>query len=63
MLGMFGQSELVKEVIALSRTAQTGELDMTPHVENKLERVCDDIHDIKIALIMALGVKPQGGCK
>jgi len=59
-LGTFGQSELATSMLALALAAQTGDLDVTPDVSSKLERACDDIHDIKIALIMTLGVKPQG---
>ena len=40
--------------------AQAGDLDASPDVSGKLEQACDDIHEIKVALIMALGVKPQG---
>ena len=61
LLGTFGQSELARSVLALSVVAQAGNLDVTPEIECKLERACDDIHDIKIALITALNVKSQGG--
>lgn len=60
LLGMFGQSELGRSMLALSLAAQTGDLDVTPEVSDKLEQACDDIHEIKVALIMALGIKPQG---
>ncbi len=60
LLGMFGQSELARSIIALSLAAQAGELETSPEISNKLEQACDDIHEIKVALIMALGVKPQG---
>jgi hypothetical protein len=60
LLGMFGKSELATSMLALSLAAQSGDLDVSEDVESKLERACDDIHEIKIALIMALGIKPQG---
>lgn len=60
LLGMFGQSELGRSMLALSLAEQTGDLDVTPEVSYKLEQACDDIHEIKVALIMALGIKPQG---
>ena len=60
LLGMFGQSELGRSMLALSLAAQMGDLDVTPEVSDKLEQACDDIHEIKVALIMALGIKPQG---
>jgi hypothetical protein len=61
LLGMFGKSELATSVLALSLAAQSGALDVTPEIEDKLESACDDIQTIKLALILALGVKPQGG--
>lgn len=60
LLGTFGRSELATSILALSLLAQTGELDVDDHVSNKMERACDDIHEMKHALIIALGVKPQG---
>lgn len=60
VLGNMGQSELAASMLALSMLAQSGELDVTPEVSGKLERACDDIHDMKQALIVALGIKPQG---
>ena len=60
LLGTFGQSELGRAMLALSLAVQVGDLDVTPDVSNKIEQACDDIHEIKVALIMALGVKPQG---
>lgn len=59
LLGMFGQSELATAILALSLAAAQGNLDVTPDIEDKIEAACDDIHTIKIALIMALGIKPQ----
>lgn len=59
LLGMFGQSELATSMLALSLAAQQGELEMSDEVEDKIESACDDIATIKVALIMALGVKPQ----
>lgn len=59
LLGMFGQSELATAILALSLVAAQGNLDVTPEIEDKIESACDDIHTIKLGLIMALGVKPQ----
>ncbi|MBX2835092.1 MAG: hypothetical protein KTR28_09000 [Micavibrio sp.] len=60
LLGTFGQSELATSMLALALAAQTGDLDVTPDVSDKLEQACDDIHNMRTALILALGVKPQG---
>ncbi|MCH2037267.1 MAG: hypothetical protein MK137_01575 [Rickettsiales bacterium] len=60
LLGMFGQSELATSILALSLAATQGNLDVTPALEEKIECACDEIHTIKLALILALGVKPQG---
>ncbi|MEM6780331.1 MAG: hypothetical protein AAF569_00550 [Pseudomonadota bacterium] len=60
LLGMFGQSELATSMLALSLAATQGNIDVTPELEDKIESACDDIHTIKLALILALNVKPQG---
>lgn len=60
LLGMFGQSELATSMLALSLAATQGNLDVTPELEEKIECACDDIQTIKMALILALKVKPQG---
>ena len=59
LLGMFGQSELATSMLALSLAAAQGHIDISEEIEEKIDCACDDIHTIKLALIMALGVKPQ----
>lgn len=60
LLGMFGRSELARSMLALSWAARQGQLEVSPEIEDQIERACEDIHTIKLALILALGVKPQG---
>ncbi len=60
LLGTFGQLEWVTSVISLSLATQAGDFEVSQEVESKLDRACGDIHDIKIALIMVLNIKPQG---
>lgn len=60
LLGMFGQSELATSMLALSLAATQGNIDVTPELEDKIDVACDEIHTIKLALILALDVKPQG---
>lgn len=59
LLSMFGQSELATHVLALSMLAQSGELDVTPEVNEQLARACDDIEAMKGALLVALGMRPD----
>jgi hypothetical protein len=59
LLGMFGQSELARSMLALSLAVQAGELEASPEVQHQIGRACDDIHEIKTALIVALNIKPQ----
>ncbi|MEZ5814390.1 MAG: hypothetical protein R3E13_06680 [Alphaproteobacteria bacterium] len=61
LLGTFGQSELATSMLALALAAQMGDLNVSPEVSGKLERACDDIHDMRNALILALNVKPEHG--
>jgi hypothetical protein len=57
LLGMFGQSELARSILALSLAVQAGELEASPEVEQQIGRACDDIYEIKNTLITALNVK------
>ena len=59
LLGMFGQSDLVRSVLALSFAAQAGQLVTSSETEEQIYRACKDIHEIKTTLITALNVKPQ----
>ena len=59
LLGMFGRSELARSMLALSLAAEQGNLHVTPEVEERIEIACEEINTIKLALIFALGVKPQ----
>ena len=61
LLGMFGQSQLATSMLALSLAVQAGELQVTPDVASQIECACNDIKDIRSTLVMALGMKPQGG--
>lgn len=61
LLGMFGQSELATSMIALALAAQSGAMPVTPELSEKLDQSCDDIRDMRVALIMALGIKPEDG--
>lgn len=59
ILGMLGNSELARSMLALSLAAQAGELAMSPAIEEKIDGACDDIAEMRDLLIIALGVKPQ----
>ena len=59
LLGTFGQSELATSMIAIALAAQSGALPVTPELSEKLDAACDDIREMRIALIVALGVKPE----
>ena len=59
MLGQLGQSELATSMLVLALAAQSGALPVTPELEKKLDKACDDIHRMSIALITSLRIKPQ----
>ena len=61
LLGTLGQSELGRSLLALALAAQSGALPVTPELTEKLETACDDIQEMKAALICALRVKPEDG--
>ena len=60
-LGMLGQSELATSMMALALAAQSGALPVTPELSEKLNAACDNIHGMRTALIVALGIKPESG--
>lgn len=60
LLGTFGQSEVAQSILALNLALQAGEANVSAETEDKVATACDDLHEIKVALIMALGVKPKG---
>jgi hypothetical protein len=47
------------QTMALSLAVQMGELEASAEVENALKQACEEIHDIRNTLIIALGIKPQ----
>lgn len=59
LLGMLGQSELATSLIALALAAQSGSLPVTPEVEEKLYTACDEVCEMRLALVTALNVKPE----
>lgn len=61
LLGMLGKSELGTSMIALALAAQSGSLPVSEELTEKLDTACDDIHAMRMALIMALNVKPEAG--
>lgn len=58
LLGTLGQSELARSMIAIALAAQSGALPVTPELSDRLDTACDDIAEMRTALIAALGVKP-----
>ena len=63
LLAALGHSELARSMIALAMAAQSGALPVAPDLSQKLDAACDDIRDMRTALIVALNIKPEsGGC-
>ena len=61
LLGTLGQSELGRSLLALALAAQSGALPVTPELTGKLKTACDDIQEMKSALISALRIAPEDG--
>lgn len=59
LLGTLGQSELGRSMLALALAAESGALPVTPELSEKLDAACDDIREMRIALVVALGIKPE----
>ncbi|MEM7224445.1 MAG: hypothetical protein AAF495_15800 [Pseudomonadota bacterium] len=59
LLGVLGQSELATSMLALAMAARSGALPVTPELSEKLDQACDEIGDMRRALIVALNLKPE----
>ena len=59
MLAGLGQSRLASNVNQLAKAANTGSLPVDPEVEAELRDACEDIRQMRLALISALGVKAR----
>lgn len=60
LLGIFGQSEVFRSLLALSLAAQSGALPVDEELTVKLHTACDDVREIRCILITALGLKVEG---
>lgn len=57
VLATLGQSDLASCLCILAAAAEAGELDVDKEIAGKLNAACDDIHEIRLLLITALGLK------
>ena len=58
VLAMLGDSELATSLCMLALAAENGSLPVTEDVEGKIHSACDDIQEIRLILIRALGLRP-----
>ena len=61
LLAALGQSELAASLADIAFAARSGALPVTPELSDKLDAACDDVRDMRGALIAALGVKSETG--
>lgn len=62
-LALLGGSRLASNVNQLAKLANTGSLPLTPEVIEELRSALHDIHSIRVMLLAALGLKPEGGAR
>lgn len=60
VLGKLGESDLASSMLVLAMAARDGTLPVDDELENKLHTACDDIHQMRMTLITALGLKTRG---
>jgi hypothetical protein len=60
-LALLGSSRLASNLNQLAYLGNIGSLPMTPETEEELRSALHDIQEIRRLLIMALGMKPEGG--
>ncbi|MEO1016417.1 MAG: hypothetical protein AAFY56_01810 [Pseudomonadota bacterium] len=61
LLAELGKSRLASNMNQLAKAANTGTLDLGPEVARDIRSACAAITDMRVALISALGVKPERG--
>ena len=59
LLGTLGGSDLGRSMLALALAAESGALPVTPELSEKLDAACDDIREMRVTLVVALGIKPE----
>lgn len=63
VLAALGKSRLASNINQLARLANSGALPLTLEVVEELRSGLRDIHAIRIALVAALGLKPEGAAR
>ncbi len=57
ILGVLGKSELPSSLCLLAVAAESGSLMLDEETDEQLKEACSDIHDIRLILISALGLR------
>jgi hypothetical protein len=61
LLALLGASRLSSNLNQMAHLAHIGALPMTPETEAELRAALDDVRDMRRLLLVALGMKPEGG--
>lgn len=59
-LSALGQSRLSSNLNQIAKAANIGALPVTPELEDELHAACNAVHEMRKALVQALGLKPGG---
>lgn len=57
LLGLLGQSRLANNLNQLAKAANQGSLPLTVEVEAELRQACAEVHEMRLLLLRALGLK------
>lgn len=57
LLGLLGQSRLASNLNQLAKAANQGSLPLTAEVEAELRQACAEVHEMRLLLLRALGLK------
>lgn len=57
LLGLLGQSRLASNLNQLAKAANQGSLPLTVEVEAELRQACAEVHEMRLLLLRALGLK------
>ncbi len=57
LLGLLGQSRLASNLNQIAKAANQGSLPVTVELEADLKKACEDISEMRLLLLRALGIK------
>lgn len=59
LLGKLGRMQLASSLSDLAAAAKVDAITMAPDIEQEVRSACRDVHDMRLMLMQALGLRPE----